>query len=34
VVGVFALIAVGEEGIDRARAHTDAPVDALVDLEQ
>jgi len=33
VVGVFALIAVGEEGIDRARAHTDAPVDALVRLE-
>ena len=34
VTGVFALIAIGEEGIDRARAHTDAPVDALVELEQ
>jgi adenine phosphoribosyltransferase len=33
VAGVFALIAVGDEGIDRARAHTDAPVGALVSLE-
>ena len=33
VAGVFALIAVGDEGIDRARAHTDAPVGALVTLE-
>ncbi len=33
VVGVFALISVGEEGIDRARTHTDASVDALVKLE-
>ena len=33
VVGVFALIAVGDEGIDRARASTDAPVDALVRRE-
>ena len=32
VVGVFALIAVGTEGIDRARRHTDAPVGALVEL--
>lgn len=30
VAGVFALIAVGDEGIDRARAHTDAPVGSLV----
>lgn len=30
VVGVFALIAVGDEGIDRARAQTDAPVGSLV----
>jgi adenine phosphoribosyltransferase len=30
VTGVFALIAVGDEGIDRARAHTNAPVGALV----
>ena len=29
VTGVFALIAVGEEGIERARARTDAPVEAL-----
>jgi len=29
VAGVFALIAVGEEGLDRARERTDAPVDAL-----
>ena len=34
VAGVFALIAAGEEGIDRARSRTDAPVDALVTLEQ
>ncbi|QLD88917.1 hypothetical protein HWV07_07690 [Natronomonas salina] len=33
VAGVFALIAVGDEGIDRARAHTDAPVGSLVTLE-
>ncbi|MCY4729838.1 hypothetical protein KY092_04610 [Natronomonas gomsonensis] len=33
VAGVFALIAVGDEGIDRARAHTDAPVGALVTRE-
>ncbi|WP_254839833.1 phosphoribosyltransferase family protein [Natronomonas marina] len=33
VAGVFALIAVGDEGIERARAHTDAPVDALVRLD-
>ncbi|MFB6134798.1 MAG: phosphoribosyltransferase family protein [Halanaeroarchaeum sp.] len=32
-VGVFTLIAVGEEGIERARALTDAPVGALVELE-
>ena len=29
VAGVFALIAVGEAGLDRARGLTDAPVDAL-----
>jgi adenine phosphoribosyltransferase len=33
VAGVFALIAVGDEGIDRARAHTDAPVGALITRE-
>jgi adenine phosphoribosyltransferase len=33
VAGVFALIAVGDEGIDRAKRHTDAPVDALVELD-
>ena len=33
VAGVFALIAVGDEGIDRASAHTDAPVGSLVTLE-
>jgi adenine phosphoribosyltransferase len=33
VAGVFALIAVGDEGIDRARRHTDAPVGALVELD-
>ncbi|MFO7927785.1 MAG: phosphoribosyltransferase family protein [Halobacteriota archaeon] len=32
VAGVFALIAVGDEGIERARSRTDAPVDALVKL--
>ena len=30
IVGVFALIAVGEEGVRRAGDHTDAPVEALV----
>ncbi len=34
VCGVFALIAVGEEGIDRARARTNAPVGALTTLEE
>jgi adenine phosphoribosyltransferase len=33
VVGVFALIAVGDDGIDRARQHTEAPVAALVRRE-
>lgn len=33
VVGVFSLIAAGEEGIDRARELTDAPVDALTRVE-
>ncbi len=33
VTGVFALIAVGTEGLDRARRHADAPVDALVHLD-
>ncbi|MFB6267574.1 MAG: phosphoribosyltransferase family protein [Halodesulfurarchaeum sp.] len=33
VVGVFTLIAVGEEGLKRARALTEAPVGALVELE-
>jgi adenine phosphoribosyltransferase len=33
VVGVFSLIAAGEEGIDRARSLTDAPVDALTRVE-
>ena len=32
VAGVFALIAVGDEGIERARDHTDAPVGSLVTL--
>ncbi|AOW79482.1 adenine phosphoribosyltransferase [Halodesulfurarchaeum formicicum] len=32
VAGVFTLIAVGEDGIDRARGHTDAPVGTLVEL--
>jgi adenine phosphoribosyltransferase len=33
VVGVFALIAAGEDGIERARALTDAPVGALTTVE-
>jgi adenine phosphoribosyltransferase len=33
VTGVFALIAVGTEGLDRARALTDAPVGALTTIE-
>ncbi len=33
VVGVFALIAVGERGVERARARTDAPVGALTTVE-
>ncbi len=33
VVGVFSLIAAGDEGIDRARALTEAPVDALTRVE-
>ncbi|UWG46659.1 Adenine/guanine phosphoribosyltransferase or related PRPP-binding protein [Halanaeroarchaeum sp. HSR-CO] len=33
VAGVFALIAVGRDGIERAEALTDAPVGALVELE-
>ncbi|MFC4406634.1 phosphoribosyltransferase family protein [Haloarchaeobius iranensis] len=33
VGGVFALIAVGDEGTERAAALTDAPVGALVDVE-
>ena len=33
VVGVFALIAAGEEGTDRARELTDAPVGALASFE-
>ena len=33
VAGVFALIAVGDEGIERAREHADAPVGALVRRE-
>ncbi|QLD85395.1 hypothetical protein HWV23_06520 [Natronomonas halophila] len=33
VAGVFALIAVGDEGIDRAKRHTDAPVGALIELD-
>jgi len=32
VVGVFALIMAGNEGIERARSHTDAPVGALVEV--
>jgi adenine phosphoribosyltransferase len=34
VGGVFALIAVGEEGIDRAESCTDAPVGALTTFEE
>lgn len=33
VSGVFSLIAVGEEGLDRARELTDAPVGALAQIE-
>ncbi len=33
VTGVFALIAVGDEGITRAESHTGAPVDALIKRE-
>ncbi len=33
VAGVFVLIAVGDEGIERARDHTDAPVGALLSRE-
>ena len=33
IVGVFALIAVGNEGIERARERTDAPVGALTTVE-
>lgn len=33
VGGVFALIAVGDEGVERARRRTDAPVGALATLE-
>ncbi|MGM0397771.1 MAG: phosphoribosyltransferase family protein [Halobacteriota archaeon] len=33
VTGVFTLIAVGRDGIERAEALTDAPVGALVELE-
>lgn len=33
VTGVFVLIAVGEKGIDRASAQTDAPVGAVLELE-
>ncbi|MFB6079327.1 MAG: phosphoribosyltransferase family protein [Halarchaeum sp.] len=33
VAGVFALIAAGEEGIERARARTDAPTGALAHLD-
>ena len=32
VAGVFTLIAVGADGIERARAHTDAPVETLIEL--
>ena len=34
VAGVFALIAVGTEGVDRARGQTDAPVGSLTQFEQ
>ena len=33
VAGVFALIAVGEDGIERARERTDGPVGALATLD-
>lgn len=33
VAGVFALIAVGDEGIERAKSRTDAPVGALTTVE-
>jgi adenine phosphoribosyltransferase len=33
VVGVFALIAAGEAGIERARERTEAPVGALTTVE-
>ncbi|MEZ3116247.1 phosphoribosyltransferase family protein [Halobaculum sp. MBLA0147] len=33
VAGVFALIAVGDEGVDRARRHTDAPVGSLTQFD-
>ncbi len=33
IAGVFALIAVGDEGIERARALTDSPVGALARLD-
>ena len=33
VAGVFALIAVGDDGLDRARRHTDAPVESLVRVD-
>jgi len=33
VAGVFALIAVGAEGVDRARGRTDAPVGALTTVD-
>jgi len=33
VAGVFALIAAGDEGIERARTRTDAPTGALVELD-
>jgi len=33
VAGVFTLIAVGDEGIERARSRTDAPVGALAQLD-
>jgi adenine phosphoribosyltransferase len=33
VTGVFSLIAVGEEGLDRARERTDAPVGALTTID-
>ena len=33
ITGVFALIAVGDDGIDRAKSMTDAPVGALTSVE-